>query len=525
MYSLFILAFSITSSATPCEISALDQFYRGERLFGEKDSYKFSIDQKTRNDLDFERIVKPNLVEMAVTPWGKARLDYMLGNPLLSTEQIKKRQDIILELSKRPELIAQIREKLSLMTQVSSKINFYGAVHKTHPLFKAIDFLPFIPIALTFIDPAAAVFIFLFQSSMSSSNLTPEISTIKEAGNETKRLFNQFNSDLKDLEIFREIKKSFDEDIYFEKELIRYKSEFFRLLDISGITVSRQILAKDFQKNFNKTMQSLSAIAELDVYVSMADLYIKNRDNLIFPNVVESKVPKLSIKNGHHPYLLFTPEMFSRENSIDLSLELTNQANLKIITGPNTGGKSTYLRMIGLLSLMAQSGFPVPAEAMSISPMRLVSNFKEGDKTEEGKSTFESQADRISEVLHHINSTGGHKLVLMDEILTGTSGLEQRAAEVATIETLANREDTIAITITHDRKLAELAQFYPQIINFQVLLGSHDIAPGRSTTHNAIEVLDARGVDKDLINRAQQLLNFYQQEESKNSYPIIPSDQ
>lgn len=90
---------------------------------------------------------------------------------------------------------------------------------------------------------------------------------------------------------------------------------------------------------------------------------------------------------------------------------------------------------------------------------------------------------------------------------------------------MANRNDSLSITITHDRKLAELAEHYPQVVNFQVLLGSHDIKSGYSSTHNAIDVLNARGVPRSLTERARQLLKFYQDQQTKNSYPIILENQ
>ncbi|MEC9283741.1 MAG: hypothetical protein VX642_13600, partial [Bdellovibrionota bacterium] len=492
----------------------------------EKDSFKFSIDEKTRVDLDYERIIKPNLVEMAITTWGRARLDYMLKNPLLDPVQIKKRQEMILKFSQNPELLGQIRNNLEQIKEANLEIADIQKISlnkKILGLYKGIAYAPILALFVSAVDTSISLFsLGIMQAYMANSIKIPEITLLKSHGNNIKKLLSEMNSEFQGLDSWDTIQESFREDSYFETNILSYKSKLVSFFDPTGLLRTFKSFERDFDKNFDQTVRSLSTLAELDVLVSMADFYAKNSDKLVFPAVIESSRPVLSITNGHHPYLRFSSDQFSRENSINLSLDLNDHANMKIITGPNTGGKSTYLRMIGILSLMAQSGFPVPAEAMTISPMRLVSNFKEGDRTEDGKSTFESQADRISEVLHHVNSFGGHKLVLMDEILTGTSGLEQRAAEVATVEALAMNKNTLSITITHDRKLAELAKFYPEIVNFQVMLGSHDIVSGQSTTHNALEVLDARGVPKELTERARALLKFYQEQEERNSYPIVP---
>jgi DNA mismatch repair ATPase MutS len=252
----------------------------------------------------------------------------------------------------------------------------------------------------------------------------------------------------------------------------------------------------------------MAFMVDLEAMYAFAKYYRTYRAQLKFPRILEPNQRRFMIREGHHPYLIFNPESESAANSVEfMALGGIDGDTTKILTGPNTGGKTTFLRMIGNLGIMAQVGLPIPVEDAELSPMTYWANFAAvNDTVANGQSTFFGQARRTGEIASTLEANPEQPaMVLMDEILVGTSAGEHQAAEQAVLEALHQNPMTLSVLATHDRSISGLAEKLPSVGNLQVSLNGHRIVAGPSEVFNAFQVMQEAGVPDAIVLRALEI--------------------
>lgn len=249
-----------------------------------------------------------------------------------------------------------------------------------------------------------------------------------------------------------------------------------------------------------------AAIAEVDVLAAFA--FLTQRDVLCRPEICEDSV--LEINNCWHPVVARLSSVRFVRNSIALGVA---QPRCLIVTGPNMGGKSTYLRQTAIAVIMAQIGCFAPAESMRFGLVdQIFARIGASDDLSEGDSTFMVEMREASNILR---SASYNSLVLIDEIGRGTATADGLAIAQAILESLVVSNKSRTIFATHFHDLTKLESLYPPIQNVSVgsvdkgeqVFFTHQILKGPANRSYGIEVAKMAGISTAIIKRARGLLN------------------
>ncbi len=252
-------------------------------------------------------------------------------------------------------------------------------------------------------------------------------------------------------------------------------------------------------------------IAELDVLATFAE--VAERERYVRPVVTDDF--GLEIVGGRHPVV---ERMMPREKFIPNDLRLIDAARVIILTGPNMAGKSTYLRQIGLIVLMAQAGSFVPATSARIGVVdRLFTRVGASDNLVRGQSTFMVEMAETSAILH---TATGRSLVLLDEIGRGTSTYDGVSIAWAVTEHLHSVLGCKTVFATHYHELTQLADELPALRNYNVVVREvgdqvlflHRIEPGGADRSYGIEVGRLAGLPAPVLDRARAVLRLLEGE-------------
>jgi DNA mismatch repair protein MutS len=253
-------------------------------------------------------------------------------------------------------------------------------------------------------------------------------------------------------------------------------------------------------------------LAQLDVLATLAEVAM--REGYVRPQVNEGFT--LDITAGRHPVV---ERMMPRDQFIPNDVQLDVAARMIILTGPNMAGKSTILRQIGLIVLMAQMGSFVPASAAEIGIAdRLFTRVGASDNLVRGQSTFMVEMSETSAILH---TATARSLVLLDEIGRGTSTWDGVSIAWAVSEHLHERVGCKTVFATHYHELTQLADDFVSICNYNVsvtevgekILFLHKLMPGGADRSYGIEVGRLAGLPQPVITRARALLQLLEGEQ------------
>lgn len=277
-----------------------------------------------------------------------------------------------------------------------------------------------------------------------------------------------------------------------------------------------------------KIQKSAGFIAVLDVINSLAQAAADN--NYTRPVLFDDT--KITIKNGRHPVL---ENLLSSNKFIPNDTELDTQDNqVLIITGPNMAGKSTYIRQVALIILMAQIGSFVPADEARIGIVdRIFTRIGAADDITAGMSTFMME---MSETANILNNATARSLIILDEIGRGTSTFDGLSIAWATAEYLHENHTAKAKTLfaTHYHELAEMEMMFKGIKNYNVAVREWDdqviflykLIQGQADHSYGIHVARLAGMPKQVISRAREILgNLEINSISSNGIPsLVHSD-
>jgi DNA mismatch repair protein MutS len=253
-------------------------------------------------------------------------------------------------------------------------------------------------------------------------------------------------------------------------------------------------------------------VAELDVLATLAD--VAAREGYVRPTISDSF--ELEIAAGRHPVV---ERMMPRDKFIPNDLRLVEDARVIILTGPNMAGKSTVLRQIGLIALMAQAGSFVPASAARIGVVdRIFTRVGASDNLVRGQSTFMVEMSETSAILH---TATARSLVLLDEIGRGTATYDGVSIAWAVTEHLHDALGCKTVFATHYHELTQLSDELTALRNFNVavreagdqILFLHRLEPGGADRSYGIEVGRLAGLPAEVIQRARRVLALLEGEQ------------
>ncbi|WP_028486182.1 DNA mismatch repair protein MutS [Thiomicrorhabdus chilensis] len=265
-----------------------------------------------------------------------------------------------------------------------------------------------------------------------------------------------------------------------------------------------QQLLETLNQSLSALQQSARALSELDVLVNLATQAM--RLNLTRPTL--TKQPGLLISKGRH----LTVEAVSNEPFIPNDTRFDEQRQLQIITGPNMGGKSTYMRQTALITLMAFMGSFVPADSAEIGPIdRIFTRIGASDDLTSGRSTFMVEMTETANILHHASE---QSLILMDEVGRGTSTFDGLALAWAIAEHMATRIQGFCLFATHYFELTTLAEQFGNTVNVHLdaiehqdkIVFLHQVQEGPASQSYGLQVAALAGVPQAVIHSAKQHL-------------------
>lgn len=266
-----------------------------------------------------------------------------------------------------------------------------------------------------------------------------------------------------------------------------------------------------------------ASLAELDVLASLAEVAVRN--NYCRPDVEQNG--EVFIKDGRHPVverMLGPGEFVPNDSYLDLA-----DNRLHIITGPNMAGKSTYLRQVALITLMAQVGSFVPAAHARIGLVdRIFTRVGASDDLATGQSTFMVEMHELANILNHATRSS---LLVLDEIGRGTSTFDGLSIAWAVIEYLQDpaRIGAKSLFATHYHELTELEGLLPGVRNMQVavrkrgedIIFLRKIVPGGADRSYGIEVARLAGLPPQILSRAREILDSLENKEDKELRAVV----
>ncbi|MEP6491657.1 MAG: DNA mismatch repair protein MutS [bacterium] len=270
-----------------------------------------------------------------------------------------------------------------------------------------------------------------------------------------------------------------------------------------------------------RLQQIARTIAELDVLSTLGE--VAAREGYVRPTTTDGF--DLDISAGRHPVV---ERMMPRDKFIPNDLRLDGNARMIILTGPNMAGKSTILRQIGLIALMAQVGSFVPASAACIGIVdRIFTRVGASDNLVRGQSTFMVEMSETSAILHTATS---RSLVLLDEIGRGTATYDGVSIAWAVSEHLHEHVGCKTVFATHYHELTQLADDLVALRNYNVavreagdqILFLHRLQPGGADRSYGIEVGRLAGLPRSVIARAREILGLLEGEQLARGPQLHP---
>jgi len=282
-----------------------------------------------------------------------------------------------------------------------------------------------------------------------------------------------------------------------------------------ALALEKQLYEQLFEQTaqYLEPLQQLAqALAELDVLSNFAERALQ----LGYSQPQLSDQAGIEIKAGRHPVV----EQVMTDPFIANPLQLSPTRRMLMITGPNMGGKSTYMRQTALIVLMAYIGCFVPAEQVVLGPVdRIFTRVGASDDLASGRSTFMVEMTETATILHHATA---QSLVLMDEIGRGTSTYDGLSLAWACAEYLAQQLKAMTLFATHYFELTELAAQLPGLANIHLdavehdehIVFMHQVQDGAASKSYGLQVAQLAGVPKVVIQKAKHKLQQLEQQGS-----------
>ena len=295
-------------------------------------------------------------------------------------------------------------------------------------------------------------------------------------------------------------------------------------------------LLKELQAALTPLQQTAKAAATLDVLATFA----RHAEERGYQAPAFADYPLMEIENGRHPVVERQVRHFTANHT-----QLDHKHRLMLLTGPNMGGKSTYMRQVALITLLAHTGSFVPADSAKIGPIdQIFTRIGASDDLASNRSTFMVEMSETAYILHHATR---ESLVLMDEVGRGTSTFDGLALAQAIAEHLVQKNQSFSLFATHYFELTALPEQHPAAINMHLsaleegrdIVFLHHIEPGPASKSYGIAVAKLAGLPARALKAAHKHLRHLESQaagqkaqldifssppDDPASEPVLPSE-
>ncbi|MEM7175371.1 MAG: DNA mismatch repair protein MutS [Chlamydiota bacterium] len=553
-----------------------------------------AIDQTTQRNLELTEPLHAGsanytllkLLDRTKTPMGGRLLRTWLTRPLLSTTRIHQRQAAVKELLDHPDTLDALAEKLSAIRDLKRLImriaSHYGSPRDFISLTQS---LAQIPAVFSLLDPLQAPILTDVKQNLPdlSSLITviertltdhppakvgdgpiirdgfhAPLDELRQLKADSQSWIANYQQQLKEATEIKTLKiiysKAFGYCIEvsrgqahripasFDRRQTLVNAERFISPELKSyeekiLTAEEKIaqLEQQLFQNLRCTVaaeikairQTASSIAIVDCLLSLAEL--AKRHHYVCPQVDDSST--LFIREGRHPVIeAALPNHTFIPNDTELH---PDRSALLLITGPNMGGKSTYIRQVALIAIMAQMGSFIPAQSAQIGVVdKVFSRIGASDDLSRGQSTFMVEMTETAHILTHATP---HSLVILDEVGRGTSTCDGIALASAVAQYLIQLQGKGAKTLfaTHYLEITKLENQFPQVKNFNVAIREsndsitflHKIVPGSADKSYGIHVAKLANFPAQVIKRAEETLKTLEQAPAQRIRKQKQSDQ
>ncbi len=262
-------------------------------------------------------------------------------------------------------------------------------------------------------------------------------------------------------------------------------------------------------------------LAELDVFTALAEVSYERSYH--FPQWQDGSCRDIKAKALRHPVLETMTTQF-----VPSSVSIPEDLRVMLITGPNMGGKSTFMRALALNVVMAHIGAPVACEELILPVFSgMYARIGADDDIYRGQSTFMVEMEEMAWILRQ---TDHESFVILDELGRGTSTFDGMAIAQAVVERLGQESSPLTLFATHYHELTQLAETHPRMRNFSVevihdaktgrLVFTHRIIPGVSSRSYGVEVAELAGFPKIILTRARHLLKMWEEQTRELTEPV-----
>ncbi len=321
-----------------------------------------------------------------------------------------------------------------------------------------------------------------------------------------------------------EVSKSFINDVpdrYVRKQTLtnceRYITQELKEMENTIFTADEKLVSLEFElfsslrnlisDNSDRIRRSAALVAELDVYRSLAE--VASRNSYVCPEIDFST--DIYIKDGRHPVVeKFVTDSYFVPNDTILD---TDSNRMMIITGPNMAGKSTYMRQVAIITLMAQIGSFVPAREARIGAVdKIFTRVGASDDLASGQSTFMLEMNEVASILKNATK---RSLIIYDEVGRGTSTFDGMAIARAVVEyTHSKKIGAKTLFATHYHELTDMEERFEGIVNYNIaakkradsIIFLRKIVRGGTDDSYGIEVAKLAGVPSEVVKRAKEIL-------------------
>jgi len=532
-----------------------------------------TLDAATRRNLELTQTIRGRsvrgsllgVIDQTITPMGGRLLRHWVSRPLLDIARLERRLDTVEALFVDGTLRAQVREALKNIADLERLTNRLVTRNASpRELISLKQTLQQVPVlralligqaqalkALAYdLDPADDVVDLIERAIVDDPPATlnnigvirrgysPELDQLVQDSADARRYINSLErvererTGIKSLKVghnkvfgyYIEVTKANAHMVpsdYVRKQTLvnaeRYITPEMKDVEVRLLNAEEEIHALEVSLYRDLLVQLASysdvllgtarAIARLDVCAGLAE--VAARRGYVRPKLTEEDV--LDIRAGRHPVV---EQWLQGERFVPNDTLFTNDKPIHIITGPNMSGKSTYLRQVALIVLLAQIGSFVPADEATIGLVdRIFTRIGAQDEIHAGQSTF--MVEMIETALILQQSTR-RSLVILDEVGRGTSTYDGLAIARAVIEYLHNHPRMGGKTLfaTHYHELTELENILPHVANYNVAVAEqdgqvaflHTIVPGKADKSYGIYVAQLAGVPEAVVARAADIL-------------------
>ena len=533
------------------------------------------IDSFTRRNLELVETMREKqkrgsllwVLDKTKTAMGARKLRSYIEQPLVNRDEIIERQDAVAELLDNFCSREEIREYLNPvydLERLISRISTKSAGPREIVAFKSsLQMLPYIrsevnnfksPILRGIydeLDPLSDIYDLIDRSIVDEPPLqvkegglikegfNEEVDRLRKAKNEGKNWLAELEASerektgIKNLKIkynkvfgyYFEVTNSFKNlvpDNYVRKQTLtnaeRYTMDKLKELEDIILGAEDKLFSLEYDifaeirdsisREVKRIQDTAQAIARLDVFASLA--VVAGNNKYIRPEINESG--KISITGGRHPVV---EQMMNGNMFVENDTLLDNNKNrISIITGPNMAGKSTYMRQVALIVLMAQIGSYIPASSASIGIVdRIFTRVGASDDLASGQSTFMVEMTEVANILRNATPDS---LLILDEIGRGTSTFDGLSIAWAVVEYISNTKLLGAKTLfaTHYHELTELEGMVDAVNNYCIAVKEQGddivflrkIVKGGADKSYGIQVAKLAGVPDSVINRAKEIV-------------------